>query len=354
MAHPVVELVHRSATRRKACAGCIKAKRRCDLTIPACSRCTTRKLSGSAGTNAVGRLSPASPSPKGEGPTSPPTLETSSPSDAMVLLPQESSTVELINGILPPSPYDSFPFPERTVVEPFRIDYCNFEFQRCVFSLVLENRTLFIHPDLYQDTMPDLYQDLLGVCAMYAQKTVQNSVFVFRMLFLKLSKLRSESKSFVRVEEWLLAVQSLILYQVIRMFDGDPQQKADAERDFDLLEDWTTKLQHESNLWIDGSLHRQWVVVESIRRTIMVSVLLRSLYSAMKSGIGEYGLLLSSLPVSENQSRWEQVEEVDPKASRLVTYWDFCEDWNKGKVKTLDVYEMLLLRVCHLAVTDVQ
>jgi hypothetical protein len=37
-------LVHRSSTRRKACTRCVKAKRRCNLTLPACSRCRTRSL----------------------------------------------------------------------------------------------------------------------------------------------------------------------------------------------------------------------------------------------------------------------------------------------------------------------
>jgi hypothetical protein len=37
-----VALVHQSATRRKSCSGCVKAKRRCDLILPTCSRCSLR------------------------------------------------------------------------------------------------------------------------------------------------------------------------------------------------------------------------------------------------------------------------------------------------------------------------
>lgn len=37
-------LVHQSSTRRKSCSGCVKAKRRCDLRLPSCSRCQKRRL----------------------------------------------------------------------------------------------------------------------------------------------------------------------------------------------------------------------------------------------------------------------------------------------------------------------
>lgn len=240
-------------------------------------------------------------------------------------------------------PYDSFQFPELAILEPHQINYCIFEFQQCISTLVLEGRASFIHSDLYHATMPESYQDLLSICSLYTQKTSNNSMIVFRMLFIKLKRLIAASKSFTRVEDWLLAVQTLIMYQIIRMFDGDAQQKAFAEQDFGLLEDWTLILQRE---FVEGP----WLLMESIRRTLMVSVLFRCLCKFMKDGVSDLVPVMAVLPVSENTAGWEgHQKEPGP----LVSYRDYVGDWNLGKVTTVDAYEMLLLKACRHAITTV-
>jgi len=40
--HQHTYLIHQSATRKKSCSGCVKAKRRCDLILPKCSRCRAK------------------------------------------------------------------------------------------------------------------------------------------------------------------------------------------------------------------------------------------------------------------------------------------------------------------------
>ncbi|KAE8441973.1 hypothetical protein EG329_004099 [Mollisiaceae sp. DMI_Dod_QoI] len=274
-----------------------------------------------------------------------------------VLQPQRIiDDVKTVEPILS-SPYDSFPYPEQAVIESHQIEYCVFELKRSVASLVLEGRAPFIHSDLYLDTLPDTYQDLIGICSLYNQKTIHNSVIVFRMLFVKLRKLISASKSITRVEDWLLAVQALLMYQIIRAFDGDSMQRSNAEQDFGLLEDWTSHLQKgyfDAGLSATGTLHQQWLLLESIRRTLMISVLFRSLYGAMKEGTCDLVPLMSDLPVSENLVGWDRVEMLEPTGEQpLVTYSDFVNDWNMGKVTTVDAYEMLLLKACRHAITTV-
>lgn len=232
-----------------------------------------------------------------------------------------------------PSPYDSFPFPHLAVIDQHQIDYLVFELRRCVVSLVVEGQTPFLHPDLYHDTLPDTYQDLLSICSLYNQ--MNSSVIVFRMLFVKLRKLISSSRKITRVEDWLLAVQTLIMYQIIRVFDGDVKQQESAEDDFDLLGDWSHRLQEASS---EGG---SWLLMESIRRTLLVSIIFRCLHKLMKHGLSELVPEMSLLPVSENISGWEKGE-----GGSLVTYASFVEDWNQGKVTSVDAYEMLLLKAC--------
>jgi len=161
------------------------------------------------------------------------------------------------------------------------------------------------------------------------------------MLFIKLKRLIAASKSFTRVEDWLLAVQTLIIYQIIRVFDGNIQQKEFAEQDFKLLENWTLRLQQAC---VEGP----WLLMESIRRTLMVSVIFRCLCKFMKDGLSDLVPMMAVLPVSENTAKWEGRES---EAGPLVSYQSFVHHWNNGRVTTVDAYEMLLLKACRHAIT---
>lgn len=244
-----------------------------------------------------------------------------------------------------PSPYESFQFPELAIIEPHQIDYCIFELRRAVVSLALEGRASFIHPDLYHDTMPEMYQDMLSICSLYNQKTEDNSIIVFRMLFIKLQKLIHESRSITRVEDRLLSVQALIMYLIIRVFDEDTKLQANAAYDFQLLENWTTLLQQG----YAESADQSWILMESIRRTLMMSVLFRCLFKILKNGMSELVPLMSALPVSKNTTKWESRSSED--SDTLVTYRNFVNDWNQGMVTKVDDYEMLLLKACRHAIT---
>lgn len=89
------------------------------------------------------------------------------------------------------------------------MEYCISEFKRCIESLILDGRTPFIFPDLYQD-MPETYQDLIGMCSLYMQRTPQKLPVVYRMMDIKAKKLIDSEPS-------LLGVHALIMYQIIRL-----------------------------------------------------------------------------------------------------------------------------------------
>jgi hypothetical protein len=161
-----------------------------------------------------------------------------------------------------------------------------------------------------------------------------------------------------RVEENLLALQALILYQVIRLFDGDIRQRANAERHLSLLDLWTLRLQQNYFQTLSTrsteSEYNHWVLVESIRRTTMVSVVLRGLYCTMKDGYCELVPLLCTLPVSNTAQLWKtsdvQWREQAARVEReVLAYAEWTHEWNNGNVKVVDEYEKLLLVTCRHA-----
>ncbi|PVH71455.1 hypothetical protein DL98DRAFT_521045 [Cadophora sp. DSE1049] len=350
--NPGVVIVHRSDTRRKACAGCVKAKRRCDLILPACSRCMKRNMGCSYGDNGIVVGEQQQPVIS----TSSAELEETVPQWPVIpFTPPPEPTMELELGYEDffSSPYSSFPFPQIVVTDPFQIEYCISELKRSVETVVLEGRTPFIHPDLYSETMPETYQDLLGVCSLYMQRTPRNYPMVFRMMDAKLKRLGNSAKSVVQLGQWLLHVQTLIMYQIIRLFDGDMQQRRNAERDMKVLDAWTERLQSEFSevdlLPVEPS--RNWIMLESIRRTLMVSWLLRGFYKSVTEGVCDIVPVLTTLLVSEDAEAWESSSPL-VKNQNLVTYPVYVARWNIGKVKTANSYEMMLLRACPDAVIE--
>jgi len=85
----------------------------------------------------------------------------------------------------------------------------------------------------------------------------------------------------------------------------------------------------------------------------MMSVVLRSLYGFMKFGVCELVPLLATLPVSTNSKLWKSPERFvrGNGKENVLSYWDFTQEWNMGKVRLGEVeeYEKLLLVTCRHA-----
>jgi len=129
----------------------------------------------------------------------------------------------------------------------------------------------------------------------------------------------------------------------------------DVERGLALLDTWTTRLQEDyfdAEIASFGSHERHWIMLESIRRTLMVSVFLRCIYKAMQQGgVTDLVPLLAILPVTRNALKWESPstdlqQDAYHEDDSLVTYAGYVDDWNNGNVSVAGEYENLLLRAC--------
>ncbi|KAK9415874.1 putative Alcohol dehydrogenase [Seiridium unicorne] len=251
---------------------------------------------------------------------------------------------------------ESLQVPVRTILKQAQIDFCIDQFQSFIPQLVQQNQLPFIHPASYQDAPPVVYQDLLGLSAMYCQKSLQNRAVIFSMLDSRIDSLVNSSKtSSWSTKDYLVGVQALIMYQIIRLFDGDIRQRANAERQSGTLEDWTLHLQSSINLLYEDcsneSLYKCWIFVESARRTILMSILLQALYSSLKDGFCTSVPRMANLPVTVNGALWSVPEETWwqftlGSGGDLMTYHDFTVKWNEGQPLYTDIYETILLAAC--------
>ncbi|KAK6612825.1 transcription factor cys6 protein [Botrytis cinerea] len=165
--------------------------------------------------------------------------------------------------------------------------------------------TIFIHRMQFQQNPSVALYDAMSACALYHMRGAMNEAFVFGNLELKCQQLISSINaniSFVTKTELLAAVQALLLYQMIRLFDGDIRLRAHAEFDEPNATSWAAQLNnmichdHQNMVFDPNSTEmsivttgidsnwNSWLVNESIRRTVLVTFMLNGVYNFLKLG----------------------------------------------------------------------
>ncbi|KAF7882143.1 hypothetical protein EAF00_011659 [Botryotinia globosa] len=392
--------VHQSKTRKKACTACVKAKRRCDLLLPACSRCDIKNLS-CVYVNELSRKKSTRSSQRAKSTT----------------IPAESITTAQIftdsyEACLDSLSYDNIPlldyqdqqsnrdltswystsnntlsFPPNISFQttnplasldpqtlPAQITYISTQLKSFVSAFALHSHNSFIHPlssHHLGKPLPTPYTDALSICALHTL----GSPHAFSILDSKISDLISSSeKDYWGSSEWLIAVQ------VIRLWSSNERQMKNAERHIPLLMQWTNQLQIEyvgllahgmdTRLPTDDAHSKdskpqdyaeRWVLLESIRRAVMISMVIQCVYGGMKDGyIGGLLPVLFHLPVSVDAGRkvlngqrsWEDPSDdsTNVEFGEIYEYRYWSEGWTIGIVgggeMEQEIYERMLLVAC--------
>ncbi|GKT99825.1 hypothetical protein FLAG1_09837 [Fusarium langsethiae] len=309
-------------TRRKSCAACTKAKRRCDFAMPACLRCSQRRIHCQYPSRVM-REQPSSSSEASAG-VSPDCLTTdgSSPqttkslsSDGLIIedfnavisgldacsedlgaleFPLEDNTLKFIEQpwtLTAPSTKDFSHVPERILN---RLQWAVDEIKRAPEKMVLENQTPWSHPLLYRDGMPRSLQDAHSSCALYMAKNRVNSPIIFRSIESRVNDLLAAPAPTTPLE-CLAHTQALILYQIIRLYDGDIGARASAERIIPAIEASAVSLFSYAQFDIDPTVialptypiaptktfWQDWIQQESLRRTLLFSFYFVQAYRIM-------------------------------------------------------------------------
>ncbi|KAK4212698.1 hypothetical protein QBC37DRAFT_187156 [Rhypophila decipiens] len=103
-------------------------------------------------------------------------------------------------------------------------------------QMVLQNQTAWCHPNLYEHSMPRSMQDAQAACALYMAKNNVNSYVILRSLETGVREL-GESPMPTDGLEILARAQALLLYHIMRVFDGDIRTREHAEAATQYLED---------------------------------------------------------------------------------------------------------------------
>jgi hypothetical protein len=372
---------------RTSCLACVKSKRRCDIGVPRCQRCTTKGLTcdyagntrgAPAGTSVRNQDQIGASQTEHEGLTNEsdnilngiltpaiemgqdatsfvdPTLLASTPSAQVNHLldlstfPSEDQWLSDSNDIT----IDGYVNTSLPIFEPGddyvttgaiyeeRVRLASRQFKTYPEIFYTRGQNPFIHKYLYTEHLPPVISDALSACALYSRKNSENELFVFGDISRKAKDLAEMQRPFLSPVDLLASTQALLLYQIIRLFDGDIRQRADAESHETILVSWTEQLLAHVLLTVDPEALSQdsisisswngWIFEESCRRTILTSFMLQGVYSFRKFGFdtvtGKVNKLCftaqAALWNARSEYYWREASREKPHFKITVGEWD--------------------------------
>ncbi|KAH8172482.1 fungal zn(2)-Cys(6) binuclear cluster domain-containing protein [Sarocladium implicatum] len=192
----------------------------------------------------------------------------------------------------------------------------------------------FIHSELYTKTMPTCVQDAYMVLAMYLSRTEKNCDMVLRLVQSRVAAFISSEKA--RKPGNLLdevgRVHALLVYSIIRLFDGDIRQRHLAEEHLPTLVLWAEAMRERAtnenatgNSLLDNPLNHHvpdlqdssqrrnhksaeellwnaWILSESVRRTWYICLLVVNGYRLLKTGAV---VCRGSIPITTRAGVWQ-------------------------------------------------
>lgn len=359
-------------SRQKSCIQCARAKRRCQPQAPRCSRCISRGLKCAYKNEPLLNQTPSWPAATSD--LSAATDTTDLDPDfgiydtngilvdvRSLLVPADFSLSKEVNEGLslkdyPLTQFPSlplYPYPETAKIDKWSTSQILGEIKQFPATFASTQGTLFMHPRLYETLVPEPIQDAFIVCAAYTSRTSHTHDMILRILESKATSLAQRDNLTWSIQEQVAGVQALLLFQIIQLFDGDIRQRSVAESHEDILQAWTMRLNLISTGEIQSTDWRSWVFAETIRRTVIVSVIVHDVYSMLKRGYCANVPMLSVLCFTSNTELWDATSESTWLANtrlggvRTIMYGKFSQAWAYGNVTgRIERFQKLLLIPC--------
>lgn len=317
--------------KRKACASCKAAKRKCTKHLPRCRRCEQRKLTciyesqprliiyqADADTATFSRL-PELPVELG-------ILDAPSPTFADSNLQTDRApsvaTCPLLNDLrsawfLTPESWNISPVDTGCLSPITMAEVYSFfdKMKDWLKEWTSTGSNPFIHAELYKKGTPSCVQDAFMALSSYQSRTEATTKMLHQFIEEKAHKLVHSGKSCRNgLLDQIGRVQALFIYCLIQIFDGDIRQRHHAERQLPVLYEWAKQMLEQTSqatrddtllfynaltvytpqLTSDPPIPRQtspeqalwhaWIFSESVRRTWQVAMFLHSGYGMLKTG----------------------------------------------------------------------
>lgn len=209
--------------------------------------------------------------------------------------------------------------------------------------------TAFIHRSTMESEVPAPLQAAFGISALCSVMNEFNRPIVFKTLDAEIMRLLNPASGRSLVEE-LAILQAATLYQIIRLWHGGVEQRMIAEQQefpqrsyaLTLLRRADAELETADRNW------EKWVLAESVRRTVLVTFKLYTLYWAFKNRVCAEIPGLDILPVSTKGFLWDSparyLEETQP--DEIVTHEVYTKTWFPNPSPDQGLFHTMLIVGC--------
>ncbi len=256
----------------------------------------------------------------------------------------------------PPAPFAPlplYPYPETAKIDKWSTNQILLDMKKFPAMFACSQKTPFIHARLYETFLPEPIQDAFAVSAAYASRNADTEDMALRILESKATSLAQKDNTTWSIQEQLAGVQALLLFHIIQLFDGDIRQRSVAESHDHILEAWTMRLHSLSTNEDQSKDWRSWIAAESVRRTVILSIIVLDIYSVLKRGYCTNVPKLAMLPFTLNAELWNATSagawsaDAEPAGAKTVMYGEYSQAWASGQIvgKT-ERFQKLLLIPC--------
>ncbi|CAM1507143.1 Fc.00g067840.m01.CDS01 [Cosmosporella sp. VM-42] len=402
-----------AASRQKSCNACVRGKRKCDKRTPRCTRCAAKGLEcvyartppgsnnghhdghGVSGVHDVPDFDmgfdieglSTDTSPESLGTDCHLQLDSSLDFNIMDLMSNGSSTGSELWNLTDYSTKMEIPPVPAAPQEPIRDLLLLNDIENCMHFNPLDvhdtrtrvgyiidyiahmhrdfaqTRSLpFIHPRLYGSNLPKTILYAFSVSAAYSNRTPQNKAWVMKLVADTARDIHREGERASTSAEKLARVQALVVLDTIRMFDGDVALRAAAEREQGQIIAWTECLSTMKDELEEGvssaalmtrerppKSWENWVLLESVRRTVMMSFSFLCLSSLLKSIDPPCDILTPVHTFTASRHLWEADSSAtfyrawQEKPQYCVANMEFKDLWMYGRPEDVDEFTKLML-----------
>ncbi|RDW72677.1 Zn(II)2Cys6 transcription factor domain-containing protein [Aspergillus mulundensis] len=341
-------------TLRRACQACARGKRRCDQRWPRCTRCQTRGISCEY---ANVPLTTDNAIPAGK---------LATPAARNIPTPRRRMEVPAARAGGPPRPR-----PQLTIHHPLHLEIPK-GYEPSIISFLVagvsslpmafarDMKTHFIHPELWpcgaNGTPPPPLRDIHALCQLFTR--CQNTTTFLSLLRQKTlyHYRRISHTATATFSDTLASTQALLLAQCM-LITTDPNTPY-SEATSSMLLSLAQKLYAQAPVQLPSSLspRRAWLFAESVRRTIIVAFMLRSVYSLQKRNYSVRTPFVDSLPFDIRTGLWDgnaragadMVVDTGAAASTdaIVSLHQYSGMLESGLVHGISPFGGLILAAC--------
>lgn len=320
-------------TLRRSCHACARDKRRCDQRWPRCIRCETRALNCEYANEPFAVSNGIQKAPRKR--ASPNNRMTGTPSPSPIRPPLRLEIAKEYDGAA-----------IRFLVNGLRA-FTNTFAETC--------KTTFVHPDLYVSGLPASIREMQLLCKLHVQADHQRrTTELFPLLQRRSAELHRRFKQSLSFDELLGCSQALLLVQCILALDGggDPDQYS--ENISVMLDGIAIRLWEQAPVQLPPTLSRRhaWLMAESVRRTIIVSLMLKSAYSLNKRNYSVRTPFVDALPFDVRTNLWDDdsdatwAVEAPESPDSMISLHGYSDALESGRFRNVPPFGALILAAC--------